>query len=89
MTDYEKQRLVAISKICHNFTADKFDELTSLAYHVPYMEVERKTLEAAFERYQSLRRKSVKERAWSFVVDQVYRLKTIADSAIFCSSKSD
>ena len=89
ITEHERQRLVSISAICADFNADKFQELAGLAYHDPYMEVERKTLEAAFERFQKLKRQREKQSAWERVTDQVFRLKTIADSAIFCSSKTD
>ncbi len=81
--------LVAISQICKNFTAEKFHELSSLAYSISYMEVERKALQAAFERFEQLKRASAKQAAWERVIDQVFRLHTIADSAIFCKSKKE
>jgi len=89
MTDYEKQRLEKNSEICSDFSADKFYKLSGLCYHVPYMEMERKTLSAAFERFQKLDRAKEKDRAWERVCDQIYRLRTIAESAISRSSKTD
>ena len=89
MSEQERQRLIAISKICENFSAEKFRELTQLAYSISYMECERKTLEAAFERFQKLKRESAKQEAWERVADQVFRLGTIADSAIFSNSKKE
>lgn len=89
ISKYEKQRLITISEICKNFSAERFHELAGLAYHVSYMEFERKTLEAAFERFQKYKRATEKQKAWERVTDQVFRLKTIADSAIACNSKKD
>jgi hypothetical protein len=89
MTEYEKQKLRAISELCRDFTRDKVHDLYSLAYHFSYMEMERNALLAGFKRYESLKREKTKEKAWSYVTDQVFRLKTIADSAIFCSNKTD
>jgi len=89
LNEREKQRLIVISEICENFSEERFHELAGLAFHFSYMELERKSLEAAFERFQKLKRANDKQRAWERVADQVFRLKTIAVSAIACNSKKD
>jgi len=86
MTEYELHQLEKILNVCKDFTPDKFNELSALAYHVSYMEYERKALDAAFQRYSRLKRSGDKAKAWDRVTDQVFRLRTVAESAIFCKS---
>jgi hypothetical protein len=39
INEQEKQRLIAISTICRNFSPEKFRELTHLAYSFSYMQM--------------------------------------------------
>jgi hypothetical protein len=89
MTDHEKQQLEKISKLCENFSDCKVDELDGLAYGFDYMTEARRKMVAAFQRYNSLKRPKEKEKAWERVTDQVFRIKTMSDSAIFCIKKMD
>jgi hypothetical protein len=89
MTEYEKNGLLEIQKICDNFSESKVHDLYSLASRFDYMRVERNELFGGFKRFQSLKRRDKKAQAWSYVTDQVYRLRTIAGSAISCKDAMD
>ena len=55
---------------------EKIFEIATLTTGFNYMELHRKNLMRAFERYESLKQDAKKKKAWSRVIDELYRLNS-------------